>query len=309
MNHPSGSDSIDKTVSTKAKIDYFDSRAYELIPVQFGELSCQHMPCKMIRIALLCLCVASASAFSFGKDSRIVGGVDALPGEYPYVVSIQRTFLFITSHICGGSILNNFHVITAGQCFFNNNSGRFRVQAGKLALNQFEATEQTVNVLTVNIHPNYTGSLSSSDIAIVRLQSPFGYTNFIQPIVLPTPDAIPSGVVRLAGWGSTSLSLLPSTPSLLQQTRVAIFPNQECLLTIGGFLPITTETVCLGPVTGGIGACSGDAGGPVVQVINNVNILVGIITWHPTPCGVAGLPSLGTRVSDLNEWILQNSVV
>nr|XP_029729284.1 trypsin-1-like [Aedes albopictus] len=265
----------------------------------------------MIKAVILCLCLATAFALSTdSKDTRVAGGVNALAGEYPYIVSIQRTFLFVTSHICGGSILNPFHVITAAQCFFSQTSGRFRVQAGKLTLNQFEATEQTVNVLMTSIHPNYTGqALSPYDVAIVRLQSPFGFNEFIQPIVLPILNTVPAGIVRFAGWGSTSLGLLPSTPSSLQQVRVAIFPNQECQLMMGGFLPITSANVCLGPMTGGIGACSGDAGGPVVQVVNNQNVLVGIIAWHTTPCGVAGVPSVATNVAGLNEWILENSVV
>lgn len=127
--------------------------------------------------------------------------------------------------------------------------------------------------------------------------------------MLPTLNAVPTGVVRFAGWGSTSLGLLPSTPASLQQARVAIIPNAECQLMVGGLFPVTEGNVCLGPLTGGIGACGGDAGGPVVQVANNQNVLVGIISWHPTPCGVPGVPSFATHVAALNEWIQLNSLV
>ncbi|XP_065085076.1 trypsin-1-like [Ochlerotatus camptorhynchus] len=262
----------------------------------------------MIKVVVLCLCLATALALnSDGKNSRIVGGVDALAGEYPYIVSIQRLFLTISTHVCGGTILNNFHVLTAAQCFFGKSAGRHRVQAGKLNLNQFEPVEQTVNMLWFTMHPNYDGSPTPYDLAIVRLQSPFGFNSFIQPVVMPIPNSIPSGVVRFAGWGSTSMGLLPGTPTILQQTRVSVFPNENCTQMLYGVMPITPENVCLGPATGGIGACNGDAGGPVVQVTNGQHVLVGIITWQVFPCGIPGVPSISSRVSAFNDWIQENS--
>lgn len=103
-----------------------------------------------------------------GKDSRVVGGVDALAGEYPYIVSIQRVFLMRSTHVCGGAILNTFHVLTAARCFFDNPTSRYRLQAGKLNLNQFEPAEQTVNMLWFTMHPMFSGEASAYDIAIVR---------------------------------------------------------------------------------------------------------------------------------------------
>ncbi|XP_055548982.1 trypsin-1-like [Wyeomyia smithii] len=265
----------------------------------------------MSRLVVLCLCIAAATAATIGdkKDSRIVGGVEALPDEYPYVVTIQRNFVFWSSHVCGGSILNGFHVLSSANCFFNNLSARYRVQAGKLRLNAVEATEQTIQVQRITIHPGYNGGISANDIAILRLASPFGFTDSIQPVVLPTIDTIPSGVVRIAGWGSTSMGLLPSMPNILQQTRVAIVPNLECQILMGGsgIGPVNEDMVCVGPITGGIGTCDGDSGNPVVQVVNQQYVQVGIVGWHPRPCGHAGIPSGGARVSAFIEWINLNA--
>ncbi|XP_058826430.1 trypsin-1-like isoform X2 [Topomyia yanbarensis] len=266
----------------------------------------------MIRLVVLGLCLSAVFAATLdGKETRIVGGVNALAGEYPYIVSIQRSVLLRFNHICGGSILNTFHVLTAAQCFFSNPNSRYRVQAGKLYLNSVEITEQTINVQRVTLHPGFNGGVSPYDIAVVRLASPFGLTSMIQPIVLPVIDSIPSGVVRIAGWGSISMGWLPSMPNHLQQTRVAIFPNLECQIIQGGsgIGPVTVNNVCLGPITGGISACDGDTGGPVVQVDGDRNVLVGIISWYPSSCGQSGIPTVSVRVSAFIEWINLHSAI
>lgn len=46
------------------------------------------------------------------RGSRIIGGQNAVPGEFPWLVSIKRR----GGHFCGGTIVNKKWVVTAGHC-------------------------------------------------------------------------------------------------------------------------------------------------------------------------------------------------
>lgn len=45
--------------------------------------------------------------------NRIVGGDLVAEGEIPWQVSIQDTY---NQHLCGGTIINQFYIITAAHC-------------------------------------------------------------------------------------------------------------------------------------------------------------------------------------------------
>ena len=54
-------------------------------------------------------------AFSLERPtSRIVNGVEAAAGEFPY----QVTFLIDSYHLCGGAIIANGWAITAAHCTY-----------------------------------------------------------------------------------------------------------------------------------------------------------------------------------------------
>lgn len=90
-------------------------------------------------------------------ESRITDGVAAARGEFPYQVSVQWGIPPLTqySHSCGGSILNERYILTAGHCVMK--FGKSRVVAGKYELNKDESSQQVVDVAKGIVHKGYKG--------------------------------------------------------------------------------------------------------------------------------------------------------
>ncbi|CAB4053981.1 CTRB [Lepeophtheirus salmonis] len=86
--------------------------------------------CLLLTLALCCTNAKDFTseyrlihAMRYMGESKIVGGTEAQPHSIPFQVSFQRKNGF---HFCGGSILDETTVITAGHCFehpfeFNDN--------------------------------------------------------------------------------------------------------------------------------------------------------------------------------------------
>lgn len=74
---------------------------------------------KMRILMIFSLAIAVALAVPIEeKTPLVVGGVNALPGEFPFIISIQWVILGSSTHVCGGSILNNIWILTAAHCNF-----------------------------------------------------------------------------------------------------------------------------------------------------------------------------------------------
>ncbi|XP_063977418.1 trypsin-1-like [Diachasmimorpha longicaudata] len=257
-----------------------------------------------------CLIVAFFVAEGFALDARITNGETAVPHKYPYQVSVQWGLppLIKYRHICGGSIIHPSWILTAGHCITEiPKIGRFQVSAGKHIINKDEPGQEN-RVVTLRLaHPNYPGGIAQHDIGLLRLKSPLTYNKHVQPVALPTQDKQHTGEVVLTGWGSISTTMIPKLPAQLQTVQVPIVDYDSCLESFkkaSGKVELFDTQICTGPIGGNISACSGDSGGPLVKFnTDGTPEQVGIVSWGVYPCGVAGTPSVYTRVSSYVDWI------
>ncbi|KAG1939193.1 tryptase-like isoform X2 [Pimephales promelas] len=233
--------------------------------------------------------------------TRIVGGVDANEGAWPWQVSLHSPKY--KGHFCGGSLISSEWVLSAAHCFAGVNTSSLVVYLGRMTQQGVHAHEISRNVSTLVIHPDYSSDTYNNDIALLHLSSSVNFTNYIRPVCLAAEDSIfPSGTnCWITGWGQTASGVNLFYPGTLQETVVPVIINSECNDLLGAGV-ITDNMMCAGLQQGGKDTCQGDSGGPMVSQQCSVWIQSGIIS-RGHDCGQPNEPGVYTRVSRYQQWI------
>ncbi|XP_026462245.1 chymotrypsin-1-like [Ctenocephalides felis] len=213
-------------------------------------------------------------------SNRVVGGLEAAEGSAPYQVSLQVG----NFHFCGGSILNEYWVLTAAHCLGYD----FDVVVGT---NKLDQPGERYLVEQTFVHQFDQESLRH-DLALVKVSSPIEFNDYVQPIPLGETYVGGGEVARLTGWGRLGANL--NGPNELQELNTVTLSHQQCVRQ--QIYPVYDSQLCTF-VGSGRGACNGDSGGPLV--VNGE--LHGVVSWG-IPCAV-GLPDVFTRVSHYADWI------
>ncbi|GAB1865236.1 Serine proteinase stubble [Camponotus japonicus] len=245
-------------------------------------------------------------------ETRIVGGKDAPFGRWPWQVSVRRTsfFGFSSTHRCGGAVLNENWIATAGHCVDDLLTTQIRIRVGEYDFSSVQERLPYVErgVAKKVVHPKYNFFTYEYDLALVRLESSLTFAAHISPICLPATDDLLIGEnATVTGWGR--LSEGGTLPSVLQEVSVPIVSNDRCksmFLRAGRHEVIPDIFLCAGYETGGQDSCQGDSGGPLqVRGKDGRYFLAGIISWG-IGCAEANLPGVCTRISKFVPWILKN---
>lgn len=103
------------------------------------------------------------------------------------------------------------------------------------------------------------------------------------------------------------LSLLPGSESDLKlKVRVPVVPTLECQSVYSqSHRRIINKQLCAGG-DAGHDSCRGDSGGPLMGQLPRTDnwIVVGVVSYGPTPCGTVGWPGVYTRVGAYVDWIV-----
>ncbi|XP_017778779.1 PREDICTED: transmembrane protease serine 9-like [Nicrophorus vespilloides] len=245
----------------------------------------------MQKVTFLVLCGLTAIlAVPTSKvGSRIVGGEEAVLGQFPYQVAIRYDYW----HLCAGSILDETTILTAGHCVKDSHPSEMTVVAGTIHLTG-EAQERRIK--SVRLHGKFAVSLEN-DIAILKLSDPLQFNEYVKPVELPTASIKANSDVVLSGWGLTSYP--GSVPDGLRFIRLKTMDSETCNRMQSW--EVFGSQVCT-MTKAGEGVCQGDSGGPLVDV--NDFTQVGIVSWG-TMCAV-GDPDVYTSVYHFLDWIEEN---
>ncbi|XP_029968989.1 ovochymase-1 isoform X2 [Salarias fasciatus] len=254
-------------------------------------------------------------------ENRIMGGQEAWAHSWPWQVSLRLA----STPACGGAVVSPLWVVSAAHCFRRSGGTRvflgtrtgssprllwlsfcryskasvWTVLAGKHDLdNLLESGQQLVGVSSIISHHDYNFRTKSGDVALLRLQQPLVFNQFVRPIDLWMSPLPVSKRCTVTGWGSTQ----ENGPRMhrLQEVNVTVLPSETCNRYYSG--RIRHNMFCAGKDQGGVDACQGDSGGPLSCFTGIRHELAGLVSWG-IGCGRAKRPGVYTRVQQYADWM------
>ncbi|KAK7909543.1 hypothetical protein WMY93_014227 [Mugilogobius chulae] len=228
---------------------------------------------------------------------RIVGGVNASPGNWPWQVYLVMTGSDGSRIACSGSLINQQWILTAAHCHTQRLTALTRVFLGTSSLNEINVER---GVIQVALHPDYQGT--GNDIALLKMSSPVTYTRYIQPVCLAQANSwLDHGQSSwVAGWGRLAEDGPGSIP--LQEVCLPVVALHVCNSNYFPSLLVYQNVMCAGFEEGGKGICQGDSGGPLVVKQGPVWVQAGIVSAG-AGCARPEKPGIFTDVSNFQDWI------
>ena len=173
-----------------------------------------------------------APAENCGKatiDGRIVGGEDAAPGQFPWLVNLgyQASGSDEVLFKCGGTLIGPRHVVTAAHCVTQLPRG-FDLTTVRVGEHDLDSEvdcngcdpPQDIDIEKMTFHPSYGKPQAfQNDIALIQLKRAVTENDGVHPICLPLQDDDDNYIdvgrsgagaaqtfTEVAGWGATTIT-------------------------------------------------------------------------------------------------------
>lgn len=235
-------------------------------------------------------------------------------GEYPWQAAILKKEQYDNVYVCGGSLIDGAHVMTAAHCVKQYRPEELRIRLGEWDVNNDSEFYPNIelDVISINIHPEFYSGNLYNDIAILKLD---GFVDFqrnphISPVCLPDVYQDFAGQrCFVSGWGKDAFGKGGSYQHVLKEVDVPVLGHADCetklrRTKLGYDFLLHPGFMCAGGEEGK-DSCKGDGGGALVcgpQHQGGSWQVVGVVSWG-VGCGQKDVPGVYVKVNHYNQWI------
>jgi secreted trypsin-like serine protease len=242
---------------------------------------------------------------------HVVGGTPATTTDVPW-----QALVLPSGYLCGGSILDATHIVTAAHCVYDEHTGAITAPtaiAVRAGITSRLSAGQHPTVVGVAMNPDYNPYTATGDAAVLTLQAPGFTLNGTTVAAIPLADAatpVDGLDLRLSGWGSTA-QRAPNDDNIGSAAYDLQIANglrtQAACASV--YAPFDADgMLCAGQANRD--ACQGDSGGPLaVPTGASTWALAGIVSGG-AGCAWPGYPGYYTRVanSQVHAFLTQRGV-
>ncbi len=244
----------------------------------------------MIRSAcvIVFLALAPSAQAMVGNAPPATGGV---AGAVVTIVGSRGNF-------CSGALIAPDVVLTAAHC----------VQPGadyKIVRYDAQRAPRLMPIRRIAIHPQFTAAAiaqnrASADVAVLQLAEPIDQAA-TAPVGTPAEPIAAGRIYSVTGIGVTRRG--DGRSGGVVRTASLMSTSQPGRLQIRLVDPATNN------MRDGLGACTGDSGGPVTEDQNGRAVIVGVVSWSTGPNNAAGCGGLTglTPLTLYRNWIVQTA--
>ncbi|HEY4278512.1 MAG TPA: serine protease [Conexibacter sp.] len=247
------------------------------------------------------------------QKPAIVGGTPIAASQAPWQAFVQADTGTGIFELCGGSVIDATHVVTAGHCAYNSttvapfSASAMLVAAGASNTKPLDATAQVARVTAIRVHPFYeftaqNQGVAPDDVAVLQLTTPLDLSG-VAPQSIPLTAAgvnpPPGSAATISGFG-LQMGGASEPDGKLYAVGTTVVDPLRCGRDANAVV------TCISSAVGS--ACQGDSGGPLTIG----GALAGVASFITTggPTGICGIGSINgyTNVAapDVQQFIAGN---